>query len=114
VQLIYHHRLCRREQPGYFAAAADEQCLKRFRGDQQDACGLLKGAGFGAGRYVAMPRHHGQINVLANLGETARLIGDQGFQRPDIQQIKASGPQFGRQHLRDQRQESGLGFATCC
>ena len=112
VQFVDHHGTGGREQGGDFQPAQHEQCLKRFRRDQQDAARGAARPRLDPGGNVAVPGMHRNSGSGTEVFQPFELIVDQRLERPDIDQIKAPCPRRAH-HLRDQRQKRRLGLAAC-
>ncbi|MNV05518.1 hypothetical protein D3C71_958590 [compost metagenome] len=61
-----------------------QQCLEGLWSDEQDSVPLLQELGLGRRTNIAMPRPHGDIQLLAELVEPTKLVVDEGFERTDV------------------------------
>ena len=83
-----------------------QQRLKRFRSDLQNARRLLQEFAFVRGGDIAVPMPDGDVRFLAQVVQAIELIVDEGLERSDVERSHAGGRIFPKQ--REDGEEGGF------
>ena len=97
MHLVNHHKPQVMKQPGNGGVLVQQHGFQAFRGDLQNAGGVLHHFGLVALRHVPMPVPHGNVPLGAQLIEPPELVVDQGFQGADVDCPHRSRGIFGKQ-----------------
>ena len=83
--------------------------FQRFRGDLQNAGGMLHHSGLVTLGHISVPVPHRNVRLGAQVIQPEKLVVDQRFQRADVDGSHGGGGIFGKQG--DDGEEGRLGFA---
>ena len=108
VHLVDDHKTQISEKAGDGGVLVQQHGLQGFRGDLQNAGGMLHHPGLVALSHISVPVPHRNVRLGAQVIQPEELVVDQRFQRADVDGAHGGGGVFGKQG--DDGEEGRLGF----